>query len=36
MVSDFNGMIYDKDGIDLEFLKEVKEVCCGRIKEYVL
>ena len=34
--SDSNGMIYDKDGIDLELLKEIKEVRRGRIKEYAL
>ncbi|MGN8433153.1 NADP-specific glutamate dehydrogenase [Helicobacter pylori] len=34
--SDSNGMIYDKDGIDLELLKEIKEARRGRIKEYAL
>ncbi|MCB0497529.1 MAG: NADP-specific glutamate dehydrogenase [Cyclobacteriaceae bacterium] len=35
--SDSSGFIYDKDGIDaekLEFIKELKEVKRGRIKEY--
>lgn len=34
-VSDSNGWVYDKDGIDLAALKEIKEVKRGRIKEYV-
>lgn len=34
-VSDSNGWIYDKDGIDLAAVKEIKEVKRGRIKEYV-
>lgn len=36
-VSDSGGFIYDKDGIDtekLEFIKELKNVKRGRIKEY--
>lgn len=33
--SDSNGYIYDKDGIDLNIVKEIKEVRRGRIKEYV-
>ncbi|MBE7063593.1 MAG: NADP-specific glutamate dehydrogenase [Ruminococcaceae bacterium] len=32
---DSTGYIYDKDGIDLAALKEIKEVKRGRIKEYV-
>lgn len=34
-LSDSNGYIYDKDGIDLDLVKEIKEVRRGRIKEYV-
>jgi glutamate dehydrogenase (NADP+) len=34
-LSDSNGWIYDKDGIDLDAVKEIKEVKRGRIKEYV-
>lgn len=34
-MSDSNGYIYDKDGIDLAVVKEIKEVKRGRIKEYV-
>ncbi len=34
-VSDSNGYIYDPDGIDLEVVKQIKEVERGRIKEYV-
>ncbi len=33
--SDSNGYIYDKDGIDLAVVKEIKEVKRGRIKEYL-
>lgn len=33
--SDSNGYIYDPDGIDLDAVKEIKEVRRGRIKEYV-
>jgi len=33
-LSDSNGYIYDKDGIRLEVVKEIKEVRRGRIKEY--
>ena len=33
-LSDSNGYIYDKDGIDLDLVKEIKEVRRGRIKEY--
>ena len=32
---DSNGYIYDKDGIDLDVIKEIKEVRRGRIKEYL-
>ena len=34
-VSDSNGYIYDPDGIDLDVVKQIKEVERGRIKEYV-
>ena len=34
-MSDSNGYVYDKDGIDLAVIKEIKEVKRGRIKEYV-
>lgn len=34
-MSDSNGVIYDKDGIDLDVIKEIKEVKRGRIKEYL-
>lgn len=33
--SDSSGMIYDADGIDLELLKEIKEVKRARLTEYV-
>ena len=33
-LSDSNGYIYDRDGIDLAIVKEIKEVRRGRIKEY--
>ena len=33
-VSDSNGMIYDKDGIDLNLLKQVKEVERARLTRY--
>ncbi len=33
-MSDSNGCIYDPDGIDLECIKNIKEVKRGRIKEY--
>lgn len=33
-LSDSSGYIYDKDGIDLDLIKEIKEVKRGRIKEY--
>jgi len=32
---DSNGYIYDPEGIDLDAVKEIKEVRRGRIKEYV-
>ena len=34
-MSDSNGCIYDKDGINLEIIKQIKEVERGRIKEYL-
>lgn len=34
-MSDSNGFIYDKDGIRLEVVKQIKEVRRGRIKEYI-
>ena len=34
-LSDSNGYIYDENGINLELVKEIKEVKRGRIKEYV-
>ncbi len=34
-MSDSNGFVYDPDGIDLEYVKDLKEVRRGRIKEYV-
>ena len=34
-LSDSNGYIYDKNGIDLALVHEIKEVRRGRIKEYV-
>lgn len=34
-LSDSNGYIYDKDGIKLEVVREIKEVRRGRIKDYV-
>ena len=33
-ISDSKGMIYDKEGIDLALLKEIKEVKRGSIEEY--
>ena len=33
-MSDSNGYIYDKNGIDLAVVKQIKEVERGRIKEY--
>ena len=34
-MSDSNGYIYDKNGIDLDAIKEIKQVRRGRIKEYL-
>ena len=34
-LSDSNGWIYDEAGIDLDAVKEIKEVKRGRIKEYL-
>ena len=34
-LSDSNGWIYDKNGIDFETAREIKEVKRGRIKEYL-
>ena len=34
-MSDSNGYIYDENGIDLNAIKEIKEVKRGRIKEYL-
>jgi glutamate dehydrogenase (NADP+) len=34
-MSDSNGVVYDKDGIDLALVKDIKEVRRGRIKEYL-
>ena len=34
-MSDSNGYIYDKNGINLDVIKDIKEVKRGRIKEYV-
>ncbi len=34
-MSDSSGYVYDKDGIDLAALKEIKEVKRGRIREYL-
>ncbi|MBO6304742.1 MAG: NADP-specific glutamate dehydrogenase, partial [Selenomonadaceae bacterium] len=33
--SDSNGYVYDPNGIDLDAVKEIKQVRRGRIKEYV-
>ncbi len=33
-MSDSNSTIYDEDGIDIELVKEIKEVKRGRIREY--
>ena len=33
-VSDSTGWIYDKDGIDVDLLKDVKEVKRARLTEY--
>ncbi len=34
-MSDSNGYVHDPDGIDLEAVKQIKEVRRGRIKEYL-
>ena len=34
-MSDSNGYIYDKNGVNLDVVKEIKEVKRGRIKEYL-
>ena len=34
-MSDSNGYIYDKDGIKLDVVKQIKEVRRGRIREYL-
>ena len=34
-MSDSNGYVYDKNGIDLAAVKDIKEVRRGRIKEYL-
>ncbi len=34
-MSDSNGCIYDKNGIDLDLIKQIKEVERARIKEYL-
>ena len=34
-MSDSKGCIYDKNGIDLELIKQIKEVERGRISEYL-
>ena len=34
-MSDSNGYIYDENGIDLDLIKQIKEVKRGRIKEYL-
>ena len=34
-MSDSNGYVYDPNGIDLDVVKQIKEVERGRIKEYV-
>ena len=34
-LSDSNGYVYDPDGIELDIVKQIKEVERGRIKEYV-
>lgn len=35
-MSDSSGYIYDEKGIDLDLIKEIKEVNRGRIKEYLV
>ena len=34
-MSDSNGYVYDENGIDLDLVKQIKEVRRGRIKEYL-
>lgn len=34
-LSDSSGYVYDKNGIDLDIIKDIKEVRRGRIKEYL-
>lgn len=34
-MSDSNGCIYDENGIDLDIIKQIKEVQRGRIKDYI-
>lgn len=34
-LSDSNGYIYDENGINLDVVKEIKEIRRGRIKEYI-
>ena len=34
-MSDSNGFVYDPEGIDLDLVKDIKEIRRGRIKEYV-
>lgn len=34
-MSDSDGYIYDENGIDLETVVQIKEICRGRIKEYI-
>jgi len=34
-MSDSSGYLYDENGIDLDLVKEIKEVNRGRIKEYL-
>ncbi|WP_106404266.1 NADP-specific glutamate dehydrogenase [Clostridium nigeriense] len=34
-LSDSNGYVYDENGIDIDLIKDIKEVRRGRIKEYL-
>jgi len=34
-MSDSNGFIYDKDGVNLDTVRQIKEIRRGRIREYV-
>lgn len=34
-ISDSDGYVYDENGIDLDIVKEIKEVRRGRIREYI-